>query len=366
MFNYGLFFLLLSIIGFLGMTAGPALLAFLFYFPTRFLASSPRSVKTQQGNGVEFLIPVHNQAQDLEETLISLSQLPANFKMTVGANACSDHTIAVAEKYKARVIVRERPGKWDMLHDLTASAKEEWLILMDAGTLVEKDFLERLNLESVPSDVLGLAPRYFPKKLGIIQKAIWIFESLLKLLENFSGGPISVHGACVVYRREKLLKVFASLSHWQGKDISWANDDVVIPLWLRFQNPKEKILYRFDICLDDWDIHKAPASKARRKRLIQGNIQWMTTLWPGLLKANFPLFVLSSRRLFRVAWAWWPVLFYLGILLIVGSSAFKWAILFLLISSLFFIITFIRKNEIAAAFIYSLLFFRWKNQLRWK
>lgn len=360
MFQLGIIFIFISLIGFCGMTFAPALCSWFFYLFKKNNSSFSLD-HCKKNSTIDILIPVHNQPLALEETLKNLSQFKIFLNIFVGLNACTDETESIAQRHNTKTIIKIEPGKWGMLRDLIANAKSDWVVLMDSGTLLPSDFFTKLNLNNCSSTTIGIAPRYYPEKLGIIQKIIWIFESLLKKLENISGGPISAHGACVVYKREKLQETISSLG-----DTKWLNDDVVIPLWLRFKNPWGKIIYRYDICIDDFDVHSAPPSPARRKRLVKGNLDLIKILLPQVLKSNIPLFTLCTRRVFRVLWAWWLSLFYLGLLFISASYSVENSLFLLQIFFVVFIFIVIGPNELSSALISSLLFFKHEEKDPWK
>jgi hypothetical protein len=130
--------------------------------------------------------------------------------------------------------------------------------------------------------------------------ASWLLERRLKHLENRSGGPISVHGATVLYRAEALEKVFQSFGSQ-----AWINDDVVIPLALRCYFPEQHLVYLADTVVIDESLQSDICTASdynRRIRLVQGNLEWIShSFW---LQFNAPT-ILAMRRIFRLAWGFW-------------------------------------------------------------
>jgi cellulose synthase/poly-beta-1,6-N-acetylglucosamine synthase-like glycosyltransferase len=364
MFTIGAALLFISLVGFGGMTFLPAILSLLMYqFKKNIIRYPALPLIENKVSIIEVLIPVHNQPEALHATLKNLEKLILLENILVGVNACTDETLKVVSDFAVRSIKRSPPGKWGMLKDLILTAKGDWLVIMDCGTLLPEDFFQKIDLQNSDSKILGFAPRYFPKKLTALQKAIWIFEGLLKKLENLSGGPVSVHGACVIYRRDALLKVMSSLNVQEA----WLNDDVVIPLWLRFQNPYAKLVYRFDVCVDDFDIHTEIPSPQRRERLMKGNLEWISALWPQIIKSDLCLFTLSSRRIFRLLWAWWPTFFLAGFLIQLASFSFTYALFLFVVTVLLMTFALTRKSELPSAFNSSLKVFQNKNaKTKWK
>ena len=358
MLTVGMALAFISLIGLCGMTFAPALVSYFLFLLKK---SKRKNFTSSNHSEVDILIPVHNQADALEATVKSILAIPGPHSIFVGLNACTDGTHRIAQDYGLKTITREIPGKWGMLKDLVDGATADWVVLLDSGTLVPEDFFAKLNLAQVSDHTIGIAPRYYPKKLSLIQKVIWIFESSLKKLENISGGPVSVHGACVIYKRSELKKAMDSLD-----EKNWLNDDVVIPLWMRFQNPGSKIIYRFDLCIDDFDVHLASPSSDRRKRLIKGNLDWIINLWPEILRNNLALFSLSTRRAFRLVWAWWITLSYLSLVFFIAHFSFIVA-LFVLSAPFFFSYNIAKYHQdLISAFTSSLFFFSDKKNIEWK
>ncbi len=279
---------------------------------------------------VSILIPAHNEQSNLPRTLKSIEQAiihamvhapgaPPEISIHVGADGCSDKTSQMAREAGAFVHEYEAQGKWQTLKSLTsASGEADWVIFADSGIEWSPGFLTTaLELFRDP-DLVGVAPTYRVLDGGAIERLLWSVERHFKAIEAQAGGPVSIHGATVAYRRPELLKAFSILGN-----IQWLNDDVVIPLTLRSLYPHRRIHYSTEIYSIDQlnskrteDRAKNVASIAefrRRRRLVMGNLQWVAHALVGSDEATAVPRLLALRRVFRIFWAYWGLALVLGV-----------------------------------------------------
>lgn len=305
-----------GVVGCLGMTWLFPMLACLLWRRKRIAAMAPSAPIAS----VAVLIPAHNEEENISAGLETVRAAMSRariarpdlaVKILVGADGCTDRTSQVAAQSGADVI--ESPeclGKWRMLNRLVESADAEWVILTDCGALWPADLLER-SLELMREHgVIGVAPSYGNPDGGAIERVHWAIERHFKSLESRAGGPVSIHGATVMYRREELCKVLGRLA---GR--SWLNDDVVLPMLLRSAFPDKRIVYAPSLLVSDLvkPVRRAkPAGElVRRRRMVLGNVQWVREVLPALLRENPVAGLIALRRLFRIFWAYW-----LGMLLV--------------------------------------------------
>lgn len=365
-----LFFI--SVFGFLTMSFLPIFFSIVLQqilLFTRSKKNSPQEFLALNKNSplkLHFLIPVHNQAEELSETLKSIQALQNSpgyeIQISVGANACTDQTIEIAQKGNVTLLTQEVPSKWLMLKDLISSSKSDWAILVDAGTLLPIHFCELMNFQNTEEHIFSIAPRYFPQKIGFLKKMIWLFESIQKWLENFAGGPISLHGACIAYRTLPIQQALTELDKVPVQ--KWLTDDVALPLWLRILFPDCQIHYQFFLCIDDAGIRLDKTSSNRRRRMLQGNLDWIWHLWPKSLTANPVVAGLALRRMTRLLWAWWCTFFGIALAIHISVESPSQGVTFVLqalglgLVLLLLIKKSYRKNELMSAYVSSLLFFR--------
>lgn len=262
------------------------------------------------------LVPAHNEERSIAKTLESIHAAIARAKeasgfarfearLLVGADGCEDSTARVARELAATVV--EFPhgqGKWKTLNALLALAGEcDWVVFADAGAIWEEDLLVKCLARTRDPRVIGVAPTYRNPSAGALEALAWTLEGALKRMEDKAGGPVSVHGATVLYRHAELVAALEALG-----SRAWLNDDVVIPLVLRMQNPGARIRYASEASVRDLDPGpeaKAPREFGRRRRMVRGNMEWIRQiLLPGWRK-NPTVAYLALRRVFRVFWAYW-------------------------------------------------------------
>jgi cellulose synthase/poly-beta-1,6-N-acetylglucosamine synthase-like glycosyltransferase len=320
-------------VGFLGMTVVFPLTAALFVRKPQSPKSNETSCRLSQG--LDILIPAHNEAQVLPGTIESVNRAIFAFRkvhpafrsrILVGADACTDATVENARRLGVDVLeFPENHSKWKTLGDLlrAESAKRSaWVALVDAGAVWPEDLLLRLEATHSNREAsVGLAPAYEPRAGGRAESSHWRAERFLKTLEcDFGNGPVSVHGASVLYRRDALLSAYERLER-VSRGAPWLNDDVAIPLALRIDCPGARIEYVSGAVVGDVGVKaNAVHSEARRRRrLARGNAQWIRALLLTTLRADPGSAITALRRVFRWLWAWWAAALAVGALAGVGT-----------------------------------------------
>lgn len=272
--------------------------------------------KDRQVRSLAIVIPAHNEQAVIGPTLQSIleavtyaqaNQPGLSVKVMVGADACHDGTAAIAEAQSIGVLnFSENQGKWRTLTALVhACADAEVLVLADCGVLWPKELLTTICLEFSDPEVMGVAPSYANPAAGMVEEVLWDLERHLKGLEGRAGGPVSVHGASVAYDAAQLLPALEALGEPQ-----WLNDDVVIPLVMRLQNMHRRIVYlpKTRVCDQPQaglSGNSADGEYGRRRRMVQGNLQWITGILPQAWSRNRVAGVLALRRMARLLWAYW-------------------------------------------------------------
>jgi len=273
--------------------------------------NSRREARTEEiapPRKVVIAIPAFNEAQTLPRTLASIAcamdELLARepfvqMSLIVGDDGSSDRTATVAAEHGARVISVERSeGKWRMLHRLVdAASGADAIVFADAGIEWPREVLLRLMKAAAPIDVIGVAPGYRIGNSGVISRALWWVERTLKSIENRSGGPVSVHGATVMYRLSSLREALSKLS-----SAEFLNDDVIIPLTLRRLFPQARLVYLPDLVVVD-KADPGVSERRRRSRLMRGNLQWLRREERGDTLTE----LIVARRVFRLFWVYWAI-----------------------------------------------------------
>lgn len=274
---------------------------------------------------MEILVAAFNEQAVIRQTLESLvaaaQRLRAvrgdrfELQITVGLDHCTDETAAIVEEFASNSAysvqgvqnLGER-GKWNTLLMLIGRTAADWVALVDSGSVWNPELLSAAWDSVRDESVLAVAPSYAPRGCGALEQGNWRLERFLKSLENSAGGPVSVHGATVLYRRSTLLSALSALH-----GTAWLNDDVVVPLTLRLQNPQRRIVYLSEGAPQGWvnDVgikSELGVEYRRRRRMVMGNLQWIR----AILLPQITILMIASRRVFRVFWAYWVLLLMVG------------------------------------------------------
>lgn len=340
------FYFLLGAFGVFGMTWLCPLLSLIY-------RSSQRSAQPNwPPRSLEILIPAHNEENSITQTLGEVLKQAEEctrkspnsvIQVRVGADACSDLTAEKSKQLGVSTEIFSFQSKWKTLCALVATSQSDWVGFVDAETLWPKGFLKDLWDTRWSAPLLGIAPSFG-------SDMFWNIERHFKLLETFSGGPVSVHGACVFYERLALQQALQLL-----EGTLWLNDDVVIPLTLRSLFPDRALAYYVAESYAGLDPRHSQVNERhrnstqqdfktllmRRRRIMAGNIQWVTKLLPGVIKNSPITAIIAARRVFRLFWAYW-ILF-----LVLGLPHYIWLSLIVLALTL-------KKDTVFAAFLASL------------
>src|SRR5438309_1521729 len=78
----------------------------------------------------------------------------------------------------------------------------------DAGIEWPDDFLVQIVPLALRPELMAIAPSYRVPDAGTFEKLVWGIERHFKRIESALGGPVTVHGATVAYRRAELVEAF--------------------------------------------------------------------------------------------------------------------------------------------------------------
>lgn len=271
---------------------------------------------------IDILIPCHNEHGRLRATLDSivsaretaLELFPElEIHIFIGLDACDDETRKDVGEISASVFEYQHRSKWRVLNDLLAHSKADWVACVDAGTAWDRRLVRSILPYLAIEETSCFAPGYKTANSGSAGRAFWFIEAFLKTIENGAGGPISVHGATVFYRRKHLQDIFRVLA---GR--AWINDDVAIPLTLRTLYPLHTTLYARNSAGGFVVTDTAPRPEGRtcnaRERIAQGNLQWITHLLPLTQRIAPGVLLIAMRRIFRLLWCAPVTLFLIALL----------------------------------------------------
>jgi cellulose synthase/poly-beta-1,6-N-acetylglucosamine synthase-like glycosyltransferase len=343
-----LFFFVLSLGG---LTVFFPLLAVAVSWLGRFKSNSSETL-TSRPIKIDILIPAFNEAETIERTLQSifnscrlLGKHHPQFttKIILGLDGPSDGTALIARSVTNKIQdeikgeiqalggssaivmeIRDRSinqGKWKTLNELVAQSDADWSALVDSGTLWPENFLVSIAEKLETSRCVGIAPGYCQQTGGLLARLVWWQERFLKSIENLAGGPVSLHGATMVFRTRELKRSFHELGAY-FKNRAWLNDDVVIAFTLRKTGAIDYL--GNSLTVSDCGIKVGVSELGRRKRMLLGNLEWIRELYVPIF---FPLIreapvltLLSLRRVMRVLWAYHLIFSTLCLLLFLGAG----------------------------------------------
>jgi hypothetical protein len=278
--------------------------------PNNYSGNHISSIQMAFRETIDVLIPAHNEQEYLALTIESVrksfSVSGRDCRIIVGLDLCEDHTLDVASRLADLVVSVQFGSKWNTLNYLAQFVKSGWVAFVDVGVLWPENLVRSFSEFENSPDLLFIAPGYQQLKSSFLQKINWRFESCLKNFENEAGGPISVHGASVFYKNEFLVKAMHSLEFK-----NWLNDDVIIPLVLRAQNPLAKGLYLANEVVTDMPPLKRQSQ--RRNRISLGNLEILEFIHAKKIPLNWILQLLWLRREMRIFWAYFLISALIGI-----------------------------------------------------
>jgi cellulose synthase/poly-beta-1,6-N-acetylglucosamine synthase-like glycosyltransferase len=307
-------------------------LTFLFPLLASIVFKESKRLKPLLPQSVDILIPAYNEAKTIERTLESVtksieSATSSKVRLVIALDGPKDATPEIVKSFAGQVLPRgisvkilERSlnqGKWFTLMELVGESQGDWSILMDCGTLWSEEFLKQILDRLKVSSAIGLAPGYRESNGSLSKRLIWWQERFLKSIENLAGGPVSLHGATMIFRTQELKRAMKDL-----KDRPWLNDDVVMSLSLRKQGEIDYL--GSSLSVSDCGVENQKSELTRRKRILVGNLEWIRELYfrdiGRLIKTNPAVAILCLRRIARVFWVYHlvAVCFFTGMVLGLG------------------------------------------------
>jgi cellulose synthase/poly-beta-1,6-N-acetylglucosamine synthase-like glycosyltransferase len=187
---------------------------------------------------VSVLIPAYNEEKNIKKCLESVKNInyPKNLlEIIVVDDGSTDKTYEIAKKEGVKVYKIKHSGKAKALNFGIEKCSGEYILILDADTIIHKDFileaLKRMNkivvAVSASMDVLNTK-----NIVTYMQKVEYIFASLFKkALNSLKTGCLFVFGAATLYRADILKKL-------KFKDVSTEDFDLAI----RIQSKGYKIV----------------------------------------------------------------------------------------------------------------------------
>ena len=178
-----------------------------------FLKSS--SIKKEKKNfqpGISVLIPAYNEESVIRRTLRTvLKSNYDNFEVILINDGSIDNTSKIAKKFNIKIINGEHNGKSEALNLGMKFAKFDFIVTLDADTLVDKNFLKEIINPFSDNSVGATNGMAFIKPSNIIEQFQTIEFYFNNLIRNsfskvFNNG-IWFFGAAACFRKNVLEKL---------------------------------------------------------------------------------------------------------------------------------------------------------------
>lgn len=162
---------------------------------------------------ISIVIPTHNEAKNIAHCLASIisGDYPRNkYELIVVDDGSTDKTSEVVELFQnVRLIKTKHEGKTAALNKGLKAAKEEFIITIDADTILEPDALKKLISPLKASDVgvvVGLTKVKKAKGLlNAFQNVEYLYNNLVRMsFSKLFKNTIWVHGALTCYKKSVL------------------------------------------------------------------------------------------------------------------------------------------------------------------
>ncbi len=184
-------------------------------------------------HSLSVIIPFRNEANRLNKTIKSLSQLnydKEKLEIILVNDHSEDHFVSVLDKMELppslRIIENNGNGKKEAIESGIVAAKNDWIVCSDADCLFHSEWLEKCNdaLNSLPAD-LYLFPVYNSSGTGLLAR-FQFYDQLSTLGFNlgyyfFKGKSLLANGANLMFRKTD----FQRIDPFKGnKEISSGDD----------------------------------------------------------------------------------------------------------------------------------------------
>ena len=163
---------------------------------------------------VSVLIPAYNEEKNIGkciESVLGLEYPKSKLEIVVVDDGSVDSTYKVAKSYNVEVYRIKHKGKPSALNYGLKKCRGEYILILDADTLISKEFLrEAIShfTENVGAVSASMNVWNDKKIIAIFQKVEYIFASLFKkALNSLDRGSLYIFGAATIYRAELLKKL---------------------------------------------------------------------------------------------------------------------------------------------------------------
>lgn len=187
------------------------------------LDKQPKFKITDPCNPITIVIACHNEESRIRETLSCIAKQNYNgkIKIIVIDNCSSDKTAEVTiqagkdHNLNLKVLYEKNPGKFNALNKALEYVETEYLITLDADTLLHKNAIRHLvsRMISAPKDVCAVAGAVLVRnsRTNFITKLqewdYFIGISSIKRMQGLYQGTLVAQGAFSLYKTHELQSV---------------------------------------------------------------------------------------------------------------------------------------------------------------
>lgn len=192
------------------------LFAFLLFLFSIFVIGRFRKQKTSFFEpSVAVVIPAYNEEKSIRQCIESVRNSnypPEKIEIVIVDDGSTDKTVEIAESMNARVLKQNHLGKVDALNYGSKEAKADFIVTIDADTVVGKDFIKEMLLpfadETVGATSGAVKVLNNKSLLGIFQNIEYHNNNLIRnsFSRVFSSG-IWFFGSLACYRKLTLEKI---------------------------------------------------------------------------------------------------------------------------------------------------------------
>lgn len=252
-------------------------------------------------SGISIIVPAYNEENIIKSTIKSLLNIdyPKNkMEIIVVDDGSKDRTYEIVKQYRSknlRVLRKENGGKASALNFGLNHAKNEFVAIVDADTILEKTAIKKCMNYFDEKDVAAVTSHILVKNtgtwLGKLQNIDLMVISMLRKTQEFINAINATPGPLSIYRKNILLKV-------GGFDENNITEDVEIA-W-RLINNNYKIRMAFDAMSYSILPSNIKSLWKQRTRWVIGGIQ---TFWKyanclfkqnsGLRKYHIPTYAIG-------------------------------------------------------------------------
>ncbi len=183
--------------------------------------------RTKNSAEVSVVIPVHNEQDYLEECLKRLlAQTVRAKEIIVVDNASSDSTASIAQAYGVQLIHEPKKGVVWARNRGFDNARSELLVRLDADTLVESNWLEKLVNGLGQYQAASGSAQFYDTALPSMDN--WLLKRFFFDWNRYVCGVSSLFGSSMIVRRslwQKLSRQSFTDKGWEDLDLACRIDE---------------------------------------------------------------------------------------------------------------------------------------------